>query len=386
MDACDVAVVGGGVIGLSVAREVARLGSSSVVLERLPAVGHGSSSRANGGIRAQFTTGSNIAFSRYSIGEYERLASAHGEVLGLRQVGYLLFTGDHRRLEALRTAYLLQRDLAVETEWLSAEGVLACAPYVRGEGLLGGTFHARDGLVEPHGVVSVLAREARDLGVDIRTNTAVRSTEHGGDAFDVETSSGALRARWLVNAAGADASLVAAMLGVDVPVEPVRRNLAFFQAPVGTGGPTDAMPMCVDLDTGVLVRREGRQGFVVAYSDPNDPPSRETTLDPAFLPALAERVGNRFPFLQDVPADPARCWAGLYPETPDHHAIIGPSPGLPRFIQCVGFGGHGLMHAPAAGRAVADLVAIGRCETLDLHPLRPSRFAEGDLVPEAAVF
>jgi sarcosine oxidase subunit beta len=144
--------------------------------------------------------------------------------------------------------------------------------------------------------------------------------------------------------------------------------------------------MCVDLDTGVLVRREGANGVVVAYSDPNDPPSRETTLDPAFLPALAERVGNRFPFLQDLPADAARCWAGLYPETPDHHAIIGPSPGLPGFAQCVGFGGHGIMHAPAAGRAVAELIVKGRCDAFDLGPLRPSRFEEGDIAQEAAVF
>jgi sarcosine oxidase, subunit beta len=189
----------------------------------------------------------------------------------------------------------------------------------------------------------------------------------------------------VVNAAGADARDVAAMLGVDVPVEPIRRNLAFMESPrAGAGG--DAIPMCVDLDTGVLVRREGAGGYVVAYSDPNDRPTRDTSLDPAFLPALAERVGNRFPFLADAPADPARCWAGLYPETPDHHAIIGRAPGLPRFIQCVGFGGHGIMHAPAAGRAVAELILLGRSRTFDLRPLRPSRFDEGDLVEEAAVF
>jgi sarcosine oxidase subunit beta len=387
IDESDVAVVGGGVIGLSVAREVARLGGSSViVLERRPSVGHGSSSRANGGIRAQFTTAPNIAFSKYSIEEYERLASAHGDALGLRQAGYLLFTADDRRLGALRAAYDLQRDMQVETEWLSAEQVIRRGPYLRGGGLLGGTFHARDGFIDPHGVVSVLAREARGLGAQIRTNTAVRRMGHGRGAFDVETSSGALRARWVVNAAGPDAREVAAMLGVDVPVEPVRRNLAFFESPVEAGDRTDGMPMCVDLDTGVLVRRDGRQGFVVAYSSPDDPPSRETTLDPEFLPALAARVDNRFPFLRDVPADPTRCWAGLYPETPDHHAIIGPSPDLTRFVQCVGFGGHGLMHAPAAGRAAAELIVHGRCETLDLHPLRPSRFAEGDLVQEAAVF
>jgi sarcosine oxidase subunit beta len=171
------------------------------------------------------------------------------------------------------------------------------------------------------------------------------------------------------------------MVGVDVPVEPVRRNLAFFPAPPG-----EAIPMCVDLDTGVLLRRDGREGYVVAYSDPADPPSRETSVDPAFLPAVAARIGNRFPFLEDADADANRCWAGLYPETPDHHAIVGVSSEVPNFVQCVGFGGHGIMHAPAAGRAVAELIADGSCSTFDLRPLRPSRFAEGDLVVEGAVF
>jgi sarcosine oxidase subunit beta len=143
--------------------------------------------------------------------------------------------------------------------------------------------------------------------------------------------------------------------------------------------------MCVDVDTGVLLRREAAGGWVVAYSNPEDPPSRELTVDPAFFEDLAERVPNRFPFLADLPIDPSHCWAGLYPETPDHHAIVGQAPEVPGFFHCVGFGGHGVMHAPAAGRAIAELISRGRCETFDLHPLRPSRFDEGDLIVETAV-
>jgi sarcosine oxidase subunit beta len=165
-------------------------------------------------------------------------------------------------------------------------------------------------------------------------------------------------------------------------VEPVRRNLAYVREP---GGPGQLIPMCVDLDTGVLMRREASGGFVVAWSDPDDPPSWDTTVDPRFLEQLASRVGNRFPLLEDLPLDPRQCWAGLYPETPDHHAVIGPDPLLPALVHCAGFGGHGVMHAPAAGRAVAELVTTGTCQTFDLHPLRPSRFAEGDLIVETAV-
>jgi len=379
----DAAVVGGGVIGLSVARELKRAGVERVVvLERHGAVGQESSSRANGGFRAQFTTAANIAFSLFSIGELERLEADTG-MLSMHQVGYLLLTGTEGGVRGLRTACELQRSLGVDTEWLSAAEVLERAPVLRPDGLRAGTFHARDGFLDPHGVVQAMGHETRRLGAAIVTGAAVRTigATPGGD-FEIRHDRGALRTRWLVNAAGSDAAEVGSMLGVEIPVVPYRRNLAFARDP---GPSRELIPMCVDLDTGVLVRREPSGGYVIAYSNPNDLPSRELTVDPAFFEDLAERIGNRFPFLEGTPIDPRQCWAGLYPETPDHHAIVGEVEEVPRFLQCVGFGGHGVMHSPAAGRAIAELVTLGRCESLDLHPLRPSRFAEGDLVVETAV-
>jgi sarcosine oxidase subunit beta len=379
----DVVVVGGGVIGLGVARALKLVGVDDViVLERHDATGQESSSRANGGFRAQFTTEPNVRFSHWSIGELERLEAATS-LLSMHQTGYLLFTGTEGGEAALRAACELQRSLGVPTEWLSAEEVLERAPFLRPEGLLAGTFHARDGFLDPYGVVQAMEREARALGVKIHTHAEVRAIRRVEGGFEVEhTGGGDVRAGWLVNAAGSDARAVGAMLGVDVPVEPFRRNLAFAPDPKGS---RELIPMCVDLDTGVLVRKEPGGGYVIAYSNPDDRPSRELTVDPAFFQDLAERVGNRFPFLEELPIDPGQCWAGLYPETPDHHAIVGETPGVPGFLQCVGFGGHGVMHAPAAGRAIAELVTLGRCETFDLRPLRLSRFAEGDLVVETAV-
>lgn len=379
----EVLIVGGGVIGLSVARELVRAGVEDVVvLEQHAALGQGSSSRANGGVRAQFTTRPNIEFSRWSIDEFERLEAQTG-LLSLHQTGYLLFTGTEEGERGLRAALELQRSLGVTAEWLEPDAILERAPFVRPDGLRGGTFHARDGFLDPYGVVRALELEARRLGAHFETRTIARRIRRSADGtFRVEHTTGTVHARWVVNAAGADAHEVAAMLGVDVPVVPYRRNLAFAPDP---SSERTLIPMCVDVDTGVLVRREPSGGFVIAYSNPEDPPSRDVSLDPAFLADLAERIGNRFPFLEDLPVDPARCWAGLYPDTPDHHAIVGETPGLPGFLQCVGFGGHGVMHAPAAGRATAELVTLGRCQTFDLHPLRPSRFEEGDLIVETAV-
>jgi sarcosine oxidase subunit beta len=383
VETVDVAVVGGGVIGLSVARELRRAGVDRVlVLEREAAVGQGSSSRANGGVRAQFTTRANIEFSAWSIAELERLDAATG-LLGFHQTGYLLLCGSDAAEASLRAAFELQRSLGVEVRWLAPAEALALVPFLRPDGLQAATFHHRDGFLDPHGVVAALRAEAERLEATIRTGAEVVAIEPApGGALEVRTGDGTVRAGLVVNAAGPAAGRVAALCGIDLPVAPVRRNLAYVREP---GGPGELIPMCVDLDTGVLVRREASGGFVVAWSDPDDPPSWETTVDPRFLEQLAQRVGNRFPLLEELPLDARQCWAGLYPETPDHHAVIGPAPELPGLLHCAGFGGHGVMHAPAAGRAVAELVTLGACRSFDLHPLRPARFAEGDLMVETAV-
>jgi sarcosine oxidase, subunit beta len=379
----DVAIVGGGVIGLSVARELKRDGVDRVVvLEREHAVGQRSSSLANGGIRAQFATPINISFSIHSIEEFERLAAQHGDILQFHQTGYLFITGTERGEALLRQSLVLQRSLGLDVEWLKPPEVLRRAPIVSAEGLRGGTWHARDGFLDPHGVVEVMRREARARGAELRLNSEVRAIERKRDRFIVATDGGAVSARFVVNAAGADARRIGAMVGLDVPVFPIRRNLAFARA---AGHSVELIPMCVDFDTGVLVRREVGGGYLIAYSNPSDEPGWDTTVDPRFLDDVAERIGNRFPLISDVPIDPRHCWAGLYPETADHHAIVGSSPGIDRFVQCVGFGGHGIMHSPAAGRAVSELIAHEACSTFTLHGLRIERFADGDLTVESAV-
>ena len=380
---CDVAVIGGGVIGLSCARELKRLGARRVItLEKEASLGAGSSSRANGGVRAQFTTAVNIDFSLHSIGEFEKLHSDNGNHLSFHQTGYLLMAGTERGARELEAACTLQRDRGVPTQWLSSSEVLERLPFVREEGLKAATFHERDGFLDPYGLVQALRRAAQEAGAEIHTSAAVSSIEPRGDRFLVRTSRLDVMADWIVNAAGAHARSVGRLAGVEVPVDPVRRNLTFVQ---DHNEGAELIPMCVDLDTGVLVRREVGGGYVIAYSDPHDPPGWDVSVDPKFLEDVAERVGHRFPFLENLPIDPKQSWAGLYPETEDHHSIVGPAPEMERFVICAGFGGHGIMHSPAAGRAVAEIITNGACTTFDLRPLRPSRFAERDLVMETAV-
>jgi sarcosine oxidase, subunit beta len=378
----DVAVIGGGVIGLSCALELKRLGAGRViVLEKEASLGAGSSSRANGGVRAQFTTAVNVDFSLYSIGEFERL-SENGGSLFFHQTGYLLMAGTEQGARGLEAACALQRDRGVPTQWLTSAEVVGRVPFVRGEDLRAATFHGRDGFLDPHSLVQALRRSALEAGTEIHTGSDVAAIETRGDRFLLRTSRSDVIAEWVVNAAGAHARSVGRLAGVEVPVDPIRRNLTYVH---DHNESPELIPMCVDLDTGVLVRREVGGGYVIAYSDPDDPPGWDVSVDPRFLEAVAERVGHRFPFLEDVPIDPKHSWAGLYPETEDHHAIVGPASENERFVICAGFGGHGIMHSPAAGRAVAEIITDGACRTFDLHPLRPSRFAERDLVMETAI-
>ena len=384
-DDADVVIIGGGVVGLSVAYNLLNHGGTDLrvmVLERESSLGQGSTSRANGGVRAQFTTTANIAFSAYSIARIEEMADASDGTLAFHQPGYLLVTSDPARAEGLRHAYELQHSLGIDTEWLEPRQIAEIAPFIRSDGLLCGTFHSRDGYLDPHGLLSTFARRARDLGTDIRTSAEVLGIGSSDDAFEIGTTSGTVGARVVVDAAGPWAASIGSLAGIELPVHPVPRNIGYLR---DDREPHELIPMCVDLDTGVLIRREGSDGYVIAYSDPADESRWDTSFDPRWLDAVATRIGNRFPHLKDVPIDPRHCWAGLYPETPDAHAIIGEIPELPGFFVCAGFGGHGLMHAPAAGRSIAELIVDGTCSTFDLHPLRPSRFAEGDLMIEQTV-
>jgi sarcosine oxidase, subunit beta len=378
----DVIVVGAGAVGLSVAHELCRSGADTIVVETLAAPGLGSTGKAMGGVRAQFSTTANISFSVFSIAAFERLAVAHADIMAFHQVGYLLLAGSADKALVLQANAELQRSLGVETKLLSPAEVLGMVPFLRPDGIEAASFHARDGFLDPHAVTTALVREIRSFGGRIIANVTVTGIvpQHASGLL-VRTTSGDLAAGWVVNAAGAYAANIAALVNSNLPVFPIRRNLAFIEGPQ-----EQLMPMSVDLDTGVLVRREVGGGYVVAYSDPTDPITRDTTLDPTFLPKLATRIGHRFAFLEDVPINQKQCWAGLYPETPDHHALIGALPEVPRLVHCAGFGGHGLMHAPAAGLAVAELITRGACTSFDIHMLRPTRFAEGDITPELAIF
>jgi sarcosine oxidase subunit beta len=198
---------------------------------------------------------------------------------------------------------------------------------------------------------------------------------------DVETSRGQVTTRVVVNAAGAWASQVAGMAKVDVPVEPLRRMLVpsepFDQYP-------HTAPMTIDMSNGFHFRPESL-GFLLAWNDPDERPSYNTEFDPAFIEKVLVHAANRVPMFEKLPINPKRAWAGLYEMTPDHHPILGPVLGIAGLFLANGFSGHGVMHAPATGKILSDLILKGSTELIDAELLNLRRFAEGKLIEETAV-
>ncbi len=378
----DIAIVGAGVVGTSVAFHLARLGARDVLLlEREEMPGTGSTARANGGIRAQFTTEINAAMSLASMDILDALAPEIGEPPMYRKAGYLFLTGDARRLAAMEAAAAFQRARGVAVEVLDAAGVRARAPYAAGE-ILGGTFGPRDGFIDPGGLANFFLREAARAGVRTRYGAEVTALgPAAGGGVTLRIPGGDVTAGVAVIAAGPWTGRVAALCGADVPVVPVRRHI-FVSGPVPSLPPV--IPMTIDADSGVLVRREGSR-VAIAWSNADEPPGFNTAFDPDFALRFAEPLEARFPSVAEAGLDLRKSWSGLYEVTPDHHAVVGPVPSLPGLFVASGFSGHGVMHAPAAGRAVAEMILRGRSETVDVAPLSLERFARGALIHETMV-
>jgi sarcosine oxidase subunit beta len=383
MEGHNVVIVGAGVVGCAIAYNLTALGERDVLLlEREALPGTGSTAKANGGIRAQFTTPVNIAMSLAAMDILDALAPEIGDPPVYRKAGYLFLTGDERRLAAMAGAVALQRGRGVAVELLDAAGVRRRAPYAEGGCIVGGTFGPRDGFIDPGGLANWFLSRALAAGASVRYGAEVLGLDAlPGGGWRLATAAGRAEAGVVVNAAGPWAARVAAMAGIDLPVVPVRRHVL-------VSGPCAALPreipMTIDADSGVLLRREGDR-VLIAHSPPDEPPGFDTTYDPAFVERVAEPLIGRFPAVAEAGVDHRRSWAGLYEVSPDHHAILGEAPGAPGFILANGFSGHGVMHSPATGRCIAELIARGRATTVDIAPLALDRFARGAAIRETMV-
>jgi sarcosine oxidase subunit beta len=373
----EVVIAGGGVIGASVAWHLASRGCRDVlVLDRAPEPGGGSTGRATGGFRTQFATEVNIRLSRLSREKLLRFPEEVGADPGYSPCGYLFLAADEVQLATLRSLRPLQRSLGVEVEEIGPEDIRRLHPAVALDGIPGGSFGPQDGFVRPLDILNGYAQAAQRLGARFEQGTEVLGVEvQRGRAAGVRTAQGTIPARHVVNAAGAWAAALARTAGVEIPVEPVRRQVAPSE-------PTDLlpedMPMTVFLEDDFHLRvRDGRV-LLLWPSERPWPDPFDITFDPHWLDGL-------IPCLRRLQLDRESCWAGLYEMTPDKHALLGPAPGVDSFWLINGSSGHGVMHAPALGQLLAELILDGEARAIDMHALRPARFAEGAPNPEVSL-
>ena len=378
-------VVGGGIVGLSSAYYLREHGIATTVLEQ-SALGTGSTGRANGGIRAQFSSPVSVAFSLASIDVWESFEAEFDVDIAYRRPGYLFLARSESTAERFRENVRKQNDLGVQSEYVSPETARDRCPALHAEAFAGATYCATDGFADPYLALQGFASAAREAGATIRTGVAVTNIEVDatGAVSGVQTTDGSFDADFVVNAAGPWAPAVGEMADLQLPVSPRRRALAIVDPERSV---PERVPFTIDADVGVHFRPE-REGTVVvggrfAESDPPmDPDRYPERVSLEWSAQIVERLGECAGYF-GPDSEIVRTWAGLYAVTPDHHPIVEES--IPGFVNAVGFSGHGFMHAPATGTCVAEIVAHGEAKTIDVSTLSSDRFDRGRTLEEGTV-
>lgn len=372
----DVVIIGGGVMGASAAFHLAEAGVQNVVLVEMSEFASGSTSKAAGGVRAQFSDPINIELGLRGLAAFENFATRPGYDIDLHQVGYLFLLTTEEQVETYSRSIALQNAMGVESRLLSRDEARALSPAAFTDDVLAAAFHARDGYCSTENVVLGYIGGARRHSATAFTNTEVLDIEvESGEIRAVTTSRGRIETGTVICASGAWSAQIAQMVGVDLPIEPMRRQILVTEplpSHLHDAFPDD-QAMTIDAATTFYWHREGpavlygmshkaeTAGFKFDYSDD-------------WLPELAAAMERRCPELLDVGV--AHKWAGLYEVTPDHNALVGESSDVSRFLYAAGFSGHGFLQGPAIGEVLRDLY-LGVPPVIDVEPFSADRFARG---------
>lgn len=378
-------IIGGGIIGLASAYYLRQRGVDVTVLEK-SSIGSGSTDRANGGIRAQFSSPVSAALSKESIEVWERFEVEFDTDIEYRRPGYLFLARNESTAEQFRENVRKQNELGVDSEFLTPPEANEHCPELHVEKFVGATYCATDGFADPHLGLQGFSHAANEAGADIRTKVTVTDVlrNDAGDVVGVETDGGTVEADYVVNAAGAWAARVGEMAGLNIPISPKRRQLMVVDPEIPVN---DGIPLTIDIDRSVHFRPE-REGSAVigghfATKDPDeDPDHTKEKMDLDWAAKAIEEASKCTDYFGPE-SRIKRGWAGLYAVTPDHHPIIEET--VPRFVNAVGFSGHGFMQAPATGQIVAEIVAGGAPSLVDVSDLTADRFDRGVRLKEGTV-
>ena len=386
MKSSEIVIIGGGVVGASVAYHLVERGAESVlILESEAAQGLGSTGKATGGVRAQFETEINIKMSLYSL---DFFANCDFDC-GYEPRGYLFFATNEQQFEYLKCNVETQKSLGVkDVEIVDAKQISEICPILNCEDIVGGSFGGRDGFINPLAVMNGFTQNALRNSAKIQFETKVLSIEtKGGKVVAVETNKGRIECENVVLATGARARELAETAGIDLPVTPQKRQIIWAKSQ--TDLPAN-LPMVIDIGSGFHFRpardftsSESAKLNEILFAYPDEVDSFDTNFDESFIGKVYEKAKHRSPFLYETAPILERCRAGLYENTPDHHAILGGC-AIEGLYFANGFSGHGVMHSPATGKALAEIIFDGSASFLDVSCLSFERFAKGELLHETA--
>ena len=372
----SVVIIGGGVMGLSTAYHLARAGVTDVVLLEKSEFGSGSTCKAAGGVRAQFSDAVNIELGARSLKAFETFEATFDQEIDLRQVGYLFLLEKPEHVEAFEKNVALQNEMGVPSRLIEAAEAKALSPLISTEGLLAAAYSPTDGHCTPESVVNGYASAGRRAGARLVRNCAVTAIESsGGSLMQAVTEKGTIATDAVICTAGAWSKDLGAMVGVDLPVEPLRRQILTTE-PMPDLDPHT--PFTIDFSTSFYFHGEG-QGLLLGMSDPHETAGFKLTVSEEWLAGLGDAIERRAPDLSEVGLGAG--WAGLYEMTPDHNALVGEAEGVSRFLYATGFSGHGFLMGPAIGEVMRDLY-LGRTPVVDVSSLTANRFASSDFRPE----
>jgi sarcosine oxidase subunit beta len=365
----EIAVVGGGIVGLSAAFELAKESAYSVtVYEKNAELGGGVTPRAAGGFRSLYSTPTQVELSLVSNEFWRTLEDEYDVDVDLRITGYGFFTRERTTAEHVRGDVHMQQNLGVDSEYLTSDEMADRFPGVSSTGFRSGSFCGSDGVVDPRLALSAYAQLAREEGVDIRFDAEVTGLRHkdglsGSNRITgIELEDEVINADYVVNAAGAWGSRIAEMAGVSIPISPKRRNglLVEPEEPI-----PDDWPFLIDLDTGLWMRPSpssepdgtvfigGEFGLEDPTRDPDDPELLANSVTTGWADKALDCAAKTADQIGENPKI-HRGWTGMYAITPSNHPIIEES--LPGLVNAVGHSGRGFMQSPAIGKLVRDIV------------------------------
>lgn len=370
-DKANVVIVGGGIIGTSIAFHLAEAGVTDVVLLESGTLGSGSTCKAAGGIRSAFSTPENIAMGLRGLEVFSRFHTDFHQPIEFRRWGYLFLLQDQKNIDIFAESIAIQNANGVPSRMVSPEEAQRISPLITTDGLLGACWSAQDALSSPEGAVAGYAAAARRLGARLITGCPVIGIEStGGTITGVRTASGMIETGTVVCAAGAWSKQIGDMVGVNLPVTPVRRQIA-FTGPI-EGAPKQG-PLTIDFPSVFYFHPEG-EGVLIGWANPSEPVAFNEEFEfEEWFGGFADVLAVRAPRLLEAPIKGG--WAGLYEVTPDNNQIIGRSVDVPGLLYACGYSGHGFQMGPATGEIIRDLY-LGREPTFDIACFDVRRFSD----------